>query len=144
MSWYWKEISDKDSAEDATKAASGVSYFIAAVTALIAVISIVYRKPIIGLDGWSLVDAALFVLVGWRIGRLSRIWAVLGLALYLLEAASSITQRGVGGGVLTIVFIIVYVNAIRGVFAYHRYVKAEATEPTQSVSPAPPTPIGPS
>ena len=76
MSWYWKEINDKGSAEDATKAAVGISYFIAAVTGLIAVLSIVYAKPIIGLDGWSLVDAVLFVVIGWRISRLSRAWAV--------------------------------------------------------------------
>jgi hypothetical protein len=136
MSWYWKEINDKGSAEDATKAAVGISYFIAAVTGLIAVLSIVYAKPIIGLDGWSLVDAVLFVVIGWRISRLSRAWAVVGIALYLLEAIDSIGQRGVRVGVLTIVFTIAYVNALRGVFAYHKYAKLQAAEASESASAA--------
>jgi len=37
MAWYWKEIEDRDSAEDATKAAVGISYFVAGLTALLSV-----------------------------------------------------------------------------------------------------------
>jgi hypothetical protein len=39
-------IEDESSAEHATKAAVGVSGFIAAVTALFAILSVVYHKPI--------------------------------------------------------------------------------------------------
>jgi hypothetical protein len=56
-SWYWKEIDDKHSAEDATKAAVGISYFVAGLTGLLAVLSLVYHKPVFGMDGGSLVDA---------------------------------------------------------------------------------------
>jgi hypothetical protein len=131
MSWYWKEIENKDSAEDATKAAVGISYFIAAVTGLIAVLTLVYSKPILGLSGWSLVDASLFAVIGWRIRKLSRAWTIVGLVLYLLEIASSIGSRGFGFGIVSIVFILAYVNALRGVFAYHRYAKSEAAQLSQ-------------
>ena len=134
MSWYWKEIADKDSAEDATKAATGISYFIAAVTGLVAVLTFIYSKPILGLNGWSLLDAGLFAVVGWRISKLSRAWAVVGLALYLLETADSIGRRGLGFSIVSIVFIVAYVNALRGVFAHHRYTKAQAEELSQSAS----------
>jgi hypothetical protein len=40
MAWYWPTIEDESSAEHATKAAVGVSGFIAAITALAAVLSI--------------------------------------------------------------------------------------------------------
>ncbi len=136
MSWYWKEVEDKDSAVDATKAAVGISYFIAAVTGLIAVLSVVYHKPILGLNAWSFVDAALFVVIGWRISRLSRAWAIIGLALYLLEAFDSIGRRGLGVSVVSIVFIIAYANALRGAFAYHKHVKLQAIDPSQ------PAPLG--
>jgi hypothetical protein len=52
---------------------------------------------------------------------MSRSWAVVGIALYVLEAVFSIANRAGGVGVLTIVFILMYVNAIRGTFAYPRY-----------------------
>lgn len=127
MSWFWKEIYDKETAEDATKAAVGVSYFVAGLTGLLAVISLFVGKSIMGVSGWSLVDAALFAIVGWRIGKLSRGWTIFGALLYLLEAVISMGTRGGGIGVLTIVFLIAYVNAIRGVFAHHRYERTEST-----------------
>ena len=132
MSWYRKEISDKESAEDATKLARGVSYFIAAVTGLIAALTMAYHEPILGLNGWSLLDAGLFAVAGWRIGKLSRAWTVVALALYLLEVADSIGRRGLGFSVVSIVFILAYVNALRGVFAYHKYAKSQATNPAQA------------
>jgi hypothetical protein len=133
MSWYWKEINDKHSAEDATKAAVGISYFVAGLTGLVAVLSLVYHQRVLGMDGWSLVDAGLFAVIGWRIGRLSRGWAVAGLCIYLVEAVASIGTRGVGVGVLTIVFILAYLNAVRGAFACRKYGKTEAAQPSAAV-----------
>jgi Zn-dependent protease len=127
MAWYWPTIEDESSAEHATKAAVGVSGFIAAVTALIAVLSIFYHKPIAGLDGSSLIDAAIFALIAWRISKVSRAWAVVGLLMYLLEVGYKLVTNPSGAlGVLTIIFVLTYINAIRGAFAYHRYRKAES------------------
>ncbi len=126
MAWYWPTIEDESSAEHATKAAVGVSGFIAAVTGLAAVLSIVYHKPILGLDGWGLIDAVIFGLIAWRISKVSRTWAVLGLLMYLLEVGYKLATNPSGAlGILTIIFILTYINAIRGAFAYHRYRKAE-------------------
>ena len=112
-------------------------YLIAAADALIAILSLAYHKPIIGLNGWVLPDAGLFAVVGWRIGRLSRAWAVVGFSLYLLEVLISIGARGftvsgLGPGIVAIVFLIAYLNALRGTFAYHKYVKLQAAQPTES------------
>jgi len=126
VAWYWPTIEDEISAEHATKAAIGVSGFIAAVTGLAAVLSMIYHKPILGLDGWGLIDAVIFGLIAWRISKVSRTWAVLGLLMYLLEVGYKLATNPSGAlGVLTIIFILTYINAIRGAFAYHRYRKAE-------------------
>jgi hypothetical protein len=130
MSWYWKQIEDKDTAEDATKAAIGISYFVAALTALFAVLSLVYQKPIFGLDAWSFVDAILFAVIGWRMGKMSRGWSVVGVVLYVFEAFFSLATKAGGIGVLTIVFILAYINAVRGTFAYHRYTLEQAEQTT--------------
>jgi hypothetical protein len=135
MAWYWPTIEDESSAEQATKAAVGVSGFIAALTALLAVLSIFYHKPIIGLDGLGLIDATIFALIAWRISKLSRTWAVVGLLMYLLEIGYKLATNPSGAlGVLTIIFILTYINAIRGAFAYHRFRKAENN---QIAPPAP-------
>ncbi|MFI5114129.1 MAG: hypothetical protein ACHP7J_03215 [Terriglobales bacterium] len=139
MSWYWNEIGDKYSAQYATTTAVWISYLIAVVNGLIAVLSLAYHKPIVGLDGWALLDAGLFAVVGWRIGRLSRAWAVIGISLYVLEVLTSIGRQLVVGGlgfpipIMAILFVIVYLNAVRGTFAYHRYVKLEAAQPSESM-----------
>ena len=126
MAWYWPEIDDASSAEDAVRFAVGASLFIAGVTTLLAVLSLIYQKPVFGLNGWSLVDAGLFAVVAWRIHKMSRAWSIVGLLLYLLEVGERLVS-GVGGavGVLTIVFILGFVGAIRGTFAFHRYRKVE-------------------
>ena len=127
MSWYWQDVNDKESAAYATRLAMWASYIVAGATTLLAVLSITSGKAILGVSGWSLLDAVLFAIIGWRISRLSRAWAIVGLCLYILEAVSSIGSRGLGIGVLTIIFIIAYINAVRGTFAYHRLAKLEQT-----------------
>jgi hypothetical protein len=122
MAWYWPAIEDESSAEAATKPAVGASVFFAALTGLIATLSIVQHRPVLGFDGWSLVDAVLFVVIAWRIKRMSRTWAVLGFLIYLLEVAFNFATHKAGAvGVLTIVFVLTYIGAIRGTFAFYRY-----------------------
>ncbi|SRR5258708_39779425 len=134
MSWYWNEISDKDSAKYATTTAVWVSYLFVAGNVLIALLSFAYRKPITGIG--CLLDAGLFAAIGWRIHGLHRSWAVFGLSAYLLGALISVGVRGfsgLAGDILAIVFLVTFVNAVRGTFAYHKYVKLEAGETTESM-----------
>ena len=75
---------------------------------------------------WGLVDAVIFALIAWRISKVSRTWAVVGLLMYLLEVGYKLATNPSGAlGILTIIFILMYISAIRGTFAYHRYRKAE-------------------
>ena len=135
MSWYWNEIGDKYSAQYATTTAVWISYLMALATGLIGILSLAYRKPILGLDGWALLGAGLFVVVGWQIGRLSRAWAVIGFSVYVLGSLINIGMRLAAGkfGWLPItetLFAVVYLNALRGTFAYHKYLKLdEAAQP---------------
>jgi len=126
MSRYWPEIRDTSTAKDAVWGAVGVSVFIAGVDALLAILSLVYSKPIFGLDGWALVDAGLFAIVAWRIHKMSRTWAIIGLVLYLLEIGERLVDHPNGAiGIITIFFILAFMGGIRGAFAFHRYNKQE-------------------
>jgi hypothetical protein len=132
MAWYWPTIEDESSAESAVSPAVGVSGFIAALTGLLAILSIVYHEPIFGLNGFSLLDSALFILVAWRIKKMSRTWAVIGLLLYLIEVGYNVAANRNGAiGVIAVVFILIYVGAIRGAFAFHRYRKAANAQSNQ-------------
>jgi hypothetical protein len=131
MAWYWPAIEDESSAEAATKPAVGASAFFAAVTGLIATLSIFQHRPVLGFSGWSLADAILFVIIAWRIRAMSRTWAVLGLLIYLLEVVFNLATGKAGAvGVLTIIFVLAYIGAIRGTFAFYRYRRmANAEQP---------------
>jgi hypothetical protein len=122
MAWYWPKIEDESSAEAATKPAVGASGVFAALTGLIAILSIIDHRPVLGFDGWSIVDAALFVIIAWRIKKMSRIWAVLGLLIYLFEVGFNVATNKAGAiGVLTLIFVLAYISGIRGTYAFHRY-----------------------
>jgi len=129
MSWYWHDITDKDSARYATDSAVWVSYLIAIVSGLIATFSLLLRRRIAGMNGWGLIDAGLFLIVAWRIAALSRTWAVFGLLLFAIEASVATLERirtsSLTPPILAIIFLTTYINAVRGAFAFRRYTKLE-------------------
>jgi hypothetical protein len=131
MSWYWHEIRDEDSARYATTPAVWVSYLIAVMTGLIAIVSLLSRGPVEDSIGLVCVDCVLFAVIGWRIASLSRVWAVVGLSVYLVEMLASLVARGlsvgsVAGLIVAVVFLATYINALRGTVAYHKYLKLES------------------
>jgi hypothetical protein len=138
MSWYWHEIGDEDSARYATTPAVWVSYLFAALTGLVIIVSFISRKQIDGANGWALVDCGLFAVIGWRIACLSRVWAIVGLFVYVAEALVSFVARGLSVGeiapcIVAFVFLAVYINALRGTVAYHRYVNLKSAQPPKSM-----------
>ena len=73
----------------------------------------------------ALVDALLFILIGWGIHRISRFAAVAGLLLFILERVFEWLNYGRGNTVvallLALAFTLAFINSVRGTFAYHRY-----------------------
>jgi len=127
MSWYWNNITDRDSARYATTTAVWVSYFLAVLSALLAIVRFVRHE--FGYEilvGLALVNAVLFAGTGWGIGRLSRAGVVFGLSLYLEWLASVFSHRftvsDIAPNILGIIFLAAYINALRGVFAYRKVV----------------------
>jgi hypothetical protein len=119
--WAWPEIIDEDSARDAAHMAGGWAGIVAGLTALFAVISIVGGVSVMGAGPLSLVDAALFAVVGWQTWRGSRAFAVAGLSLYGLEICFGIVSHRSGVGVLTFVILLAFVNGVRGTFGMNKY-----------------------
>src|SRR5215472_6316111 len=126
MGWFWPEIYDRETAQDVARRGAWVAVFVAGLTALLALLSLGLRIVILGVTPMALLDAVIFAVAGWRIYKMSRAWAVTGMVLYLLEVVYALTQGRFS--VLAVVFLFAFLNAIRGTFAFHRYVE-QGTEP---------------
>jgi hypothetical protein len=140
--WAWPEIIDEDSARSAAHVAGGWAAAVAGFTTLLAIISMAADTSIMGNGPWSLLDAALFGVVAWRVWCGSRAWAIAGLVLYLLEIGLSLATRGSGIGILTILVVLALINGVRGTFELHKYAEMrkqrEATAFGQAMTAAPP------
>jgi hypothetical protein len=152
--WAWPEIIDEDSARDAAHMAGGWAGVVAGVTTLFAILSVFAGISVMGIRGWSLLDAALFAVVAWRIWCGSRAFAVAGLSLYGLEVLYSVVTHPPGIGILTVIILLALINGVRGTFGLHKFVELRTQQviyqpspmayaagmPTTSTPPPPPLP----
>jgi hypothetical protein len=153
--WAWPEIIDEDSARSAAHVAGGWAGVVAGLTTLLAVVSIAGGGSFMGIGPWSLIDAALFGVVAWRIWCGSRWFAVAGLSLYALEVVYSVATHPPGVGILTVIIMLALINGVRGTFGLHKFevlkkqqqmmyqpqpMAYAAAMPTTSVPPPPPLP----
>jgi hypothetical protein len=103
--------------------------FIAGIMSLAALASFFGRLPEdFPRDGWALIDAAIFGLIAWGIYRMSRVAAVAGLVLYIIERIAmhiALGKSHISGIFVTVLFLFAFINAVRGTFAYHRMRNAE-------------------
>jgi hypothetical protein len=73
----------------------------------------------------SLIDSALFAVIAWALFRYSRVAAVAGLLLYIVERIDMIASGLIGGLLMTAIIALIFLGAVRGTFAYARLAKAQ-------------------
>jgi len=127
-SWYWPDVDNLEGAEDACRLAMWCAMLVSGVTALLAFLALNGIR-ILPISGSALVDAAIFAAVAYGLSRHSRFAAVAGFVLFLIERIYMVIQTGTifGAGVLGIVFLIGFLNGMRGAFAYHKLKSQPAT-----------------
>jgi len=74
----------------------------------------------------ALLDALVFIIIGWGIHRMSRVAAVAGLAFHIFERVMAAPDHGGRGYELAIIIMLLFISSVRATFAYHKYVKEEA------------------
>src|ERR1035437_9839875 len=84
FAWLWPAITNEEEAKKAAKTGAYAPVLIAVCSCVLALIAIATKEPVLGIDGWGMVDAFLFAVIAWRTFRFSFPWAVFGL---LLECA---------------------------------------------------------
>jgi hypothetical protein len=120
--WIWPTITDTISAKKASKQGFVACAFCAGATLLFVILSMFDINPY-DFDIWSLSDVVLFIVIGWGIYKMNRFAAMAGLVLYIVERVFAWFEHSPKGYVMTIIFTVMFISSIRGVFAYHRYQK---------------------
>jgi hypothetical protein len=112
---FWPTIASKERAIDLMHNGACASGLTALITAVFGVISVILGHPILGMDAWGFIDAAIFAVVAWRVFRLSLPWAITGLLLFSAEkVAAFVTDPASSGIVVGIIFWFFYLHAVRG------------------------------
>jgi hypothetical protein len=103
---------------------------IAVFTAIVAGMSLWLGRPVLGIDAWAFADAVIFGIAGWRVWRLSRIWAVLALVIYIMETVYAVEATSgsvpAAGAYLRVLFTLVLISGVRGTFAYYAFKRKES------------------
>jgi hypothetical protein len=118
---FWPEINDTASAKKAAMQGCWSSLIIAVITGAIAIAAHYGYAFILGIDIYALIDAALFLIIAVGIWKMSRVAAIAGLILFIIERGLSIAEGGGTSNVIILIFfLLMFINGIRGTFKYHQ------------------------
>jgi len=108
----WPEIIDLQTAQEASKAGVLAAGFLA--------LMLIVFGGILGSPG-ALISGVTFAVAAWGIRQQNKAAAVIALLIYLIEVAGTIIESGMNPIhlLVSIVFILIFVNSCRGTFAYH-------------------------
>lgn len=129
--YFWAAIDSIETAKQAAQQGVWAAAFVAIITAILAMASVSLGgslpQGMPKIDAWSFWDAGIFVAIAWGIHKMSRFAAVAGLVLYIVEQIVMRTSNPSlsGSGLFLVVFfVLAFINAVRGTFAYHRFRRA--------------------
>ncbi len=108
----WPEIVDLQTAKEASRPGVLAAGFLALMLTMLG--------AILGSPG-ALISGAIFAVAAWGIRQQNKAASVIALLIYLIEVAGAITESGLNPvrTIISIVFILIFVNSCRGTFAYH-------------------------
>ena len=128
---WWPTLDNSESAKGATREGAWAALIVAVGTALIATLNIEgVTNNFMGENAWAYVDASAFLILSILVFRFSRIAALLALIFYLGERISILVNVPYARSNLLVaaIFVMAFVNGIRGAFAWHRF-RQSATLP---------------
>jgi hypothetical protein len=123
--FFWPDVSTLEGAHWAARQAAHAAAFVAVATGIAAMLALagVQFVKSLGINGWSLVDAAIFGVVAFYLYKDSRVAAWTGLVLFVVERVFMLVTVPAArtGPVMAIVFILAFVGGVRGTQALHRF-----------------------
>lgn len=135
MQWLWPSIDNIEEASVQSRTGSAVAIIISLATAVITYLqangTINWFEHV---DQTAYIDAVIFFIIGLCLRFHSRIAALAGLLLYGFEQYVMIKAYGFRFNLLSLFFIIAFMNAVRGAFAYHQFKRQMKNEEAPSSS----------
>ena len=116
----WPAVGDEQAAVLAARQGFHAAVFCSVVTAILAVIGGLGFQ-VLGFDLWCMIDAGLMGLLAFGIHRMSRTAAVIAL-LYCVACRIDLwAEYGFQTPIVPGLFVLMFLSAVRGTFAYHRF-----------------------
>lgn len=126
MSAWYQDINDLKAADKAINGGFWAAIFVTVVTSIVVALSFAGIN-MFKIGPSALIDAAIFAAIAVGIKRRSRFAAVAGLVLYIIERIYMFQHNGNTGGIIMgIAFTLLFLNAVRGTYAYHRMTEGQA------------------
>ena len=119
--FLWPDVSDIAGAEDGIKLGYWGAFAVSGLTAALTLVGALGLRFGVGLG--SLIDAAVFALIGLGLLRRWRSAAVVGMILFSLNIMMTVAKGRLPGIVAIFVFF-GFISAVRGTFAYQRLIRS--------------------
>jgi hypothetical protein len=116
---FWPAVGDEQAAVLAARQGFHAGVYCSIVTAIFAVFG-GFGFKIMDFDLWNLADAALMALLAFGIRRMSRIAALIAFLYYVAGRIDLWAEYGSQNPVIAGIFVLMFLSAVRGTFAYHR------------------------
>ncbi len=130
--FFWPSIDTEEDAKKAIRMGASGCFVVALVTGVLAVLQMRgILKLIPGLDGYALIDSAIFSIVGIFILRGSRVAAVAGLLLYVGGQYVTMRVAGIRFSPMMLILTVYFINGIRGAFEYHEMKRGTSPPPSK-------------
>lgn len=129
--WLLPATWDVNSARSAARQGIAAAVLVAVVNLVIAVLIDGGIEPFSGLGvrpESAIIGSAIYVAIACGIFAMSRVAAVLGLLLYVVDRSMtwSMSYPSVGGIIISVVLALMFANAVRGTFAYREFTRVRS------------------
>ena len=120
--WYEADLEDEESSLKTVLRGAIACVIIGGITLLLSLLALTGILHMPAIDASGIFDALTFFALALWMRSGSRAAAIAALALFLIERIIMLVNgAGLGGIVITILIIVLLVNAVRGAFALHRF-----------------------
>ncbi len=133
--WFWPKIVDLPAAVSTSNQGFWAAVFLTVVKSLFVALILLLGSGTI--DIWAYLEVLLFGVVAWGVKRRSKVFATAGLCLFILYEMHQFSQPQLldtlasraGAVTAAVLFLIFFINSVRGTFAYHRLSSESAVGP---------------